>query len=97
MEASKYFFKKHGQMTFGQVLKAQRLGEEWTQADLAERVGVSPVAISQFERGLGHPKPETLQKIADVFGLKIESFLRYIMQDLIGAYGKYDIEIKKVG
>ena len=39
--------------------------------DLAERVGVSPVAISNITSGNSFPKPELLKKIADELDVDI--------------------------
>ena len=38
-------------MQVGAVIRALRLRRGWTQADLAQKAGVSPAMISRFERG----------------------------------------------
>lgn len=42
----------------------------WTQQELAERIGVSRVAISHFELGLQLPSERTVALLASVFGLE---------------------------
>lgn len=46
-----------------------------TMKELAERVGVSESAISQYETGRRQPDYETLLKIADYFGVSVDYLL----------------------
>jgi putative transcriptional regulator len=56
------------------VLRAER---RWSQAELAERVGVSRNSINSVENGKFDPSLPLAFRIADVFGLRIEEvFLR---------------------
>jgi transcriptional regulator with XRE-family HTH domain len=48
-----------------------RKARDWTQDDLATRVGLSRGAIGQIERGEVDPALSTAQAIADVFGTPI--------------------------
>lgn len=50
-------------------IKNERLAVGITQAELARRLGVTPQAISQYERGEKKPKIETIKKIADALGV----------------------------
>lgn len=50
-------------------IKNARLAVGITQAELAHRLGVTPQAISQYERGEKKPKIETIKKIADALGV----------------------------
>lgn len=50
-------------------IKNARLTVGITQAELARRLGVTPQAISQYERGEKKPKIETIKKIADALGV----------------------------
>lgn len=52
----------------GSGIKNARLAVGITQAELARRLGVTPQAISQYERGEKKPKIETIKKIADALG-----------------------------
>lgn len=51
------------------VLRAERA---WSQADLAERLGVSRQTINSIETGKYDPSLPLAFKIAQVFGLAIE-------------------------
>lgn len=57
-------------------LRHARIERNMTQQELCEKVGVSPVAISSYEKGERFPKMETLVKIA--------AALQVPMKDLIG-------------
>ena len=48
----------------GASLAAKRKSRNWTQAELAERVGVDTETISRFERGAALPSLVTLEKLA---------------------------------
>lgn len=50
-------------------IKNARLTVGITQAELAHRLGVTPQAVSQYERGIKKPKIETIEKIADALGV----------------------------
>lgn len=47
---------------------AKRAMRGWTQGDLAERAGVSQVAVSHIERGRSMAKLDTAVAIIDAFG-----------------------------
>src|SRR4051812_113374 len=47
-----------GPLTLRQVLVATREGEEWSQAEMARRLGVSAQHLSQVEKGLKTVSPE---------------------------------------
>jgi len=52
------------------VLRAEK---KWSQADLAERVGVSRNSINSIENGKVDPSLPLAFRIADSFGLAIEA------------------------
>jgi len=51
------------------ILRAER---DWSQAELATRVGVSRNSINSIENGRFDPSLPLAFDIADVFGLRIE-------------------------
>ena len=51
---------------FGRNLRRLRLKEEWTQEQMAERLGTSVNFLSFMERGLKAPSFENLERIAEV-------------------------------
>jgi putative transcriptional regulator len=53
-------------------LHVLRAGQGWSQAELAERLGVSRQTINALETGKYDPSLPLAFKIAGLFGLKIE-------------------------
>lgn len=53
-------------------LKVLRAERDWSQADLAERAGVSRQAINAVETGKFDPSLPLAFTLAEVFGVKIE-------------------------
>lgn len=56
-------------MTTGQLIKAARKKKKMTQAELAEKLNISYVGVSQWENGIRNPKYDTIRKIADALGV----------------------------
>ena len=54
-------------------LKVLRAERDWSQADLAERLGVSRQSVNAIETGKYDPSLPLAFKIAKVFGLAIEA------------------------
>ena len=58
-------------------LKVLRAERDWSQQDLAERLGVSRQSVNAVETGKYDPSLPLAFRIADLFGLPIEDiFLR---------------------
>ena len=58
-------------------LKVLRAERDWSQLDLAERLGVSRQSVNAIETGKYDPSLPLAIRIADLFGLPIEEiFLR---------------------
>ena len=53
-------------------LKVLRAERDWTQADLAERVGISRQAVISIEKYKYTPSLELAFKIAEAFGVFID-------------------------
>lgn len=71
---------------FSNNLKSLRVRFGLTQQDLANKLGVSKSTVSMYETGNRAPDFETLEAIADLFNVSLDS--------LIGAQGKSESEIK---
>jgi transcriptional regulator with XRE-family HTH domain len=54
---------------FGARLAALRQERGWTQAELAERLGVTVKTVTYYEREVPNPTTRTLSKIAAAFGV----------------------------
>ena len=53
-------------------LKVLRAERDWSQQDLADRLGVSRQSVNAIEKGRYDPSLPLAFAIADVFGLRIE-------------------------
>lgn len=58
-------------MTVGDCIKAARKKAGLTQAELAAKLSISAVGVSQWENNLRNPKFETLRKIADALNISV--------------------------
>lgn len=81
----------------GIKIKKKRISKSWSQEDLAEKVGVTPVYIGMLERGEKTPKFETFIKIANC----LEASADELLEDVLVKGSKikltrYDAEIDKL-
>jgi len=58
-------------LTISEAVLAMRKISRLTQAEFAKHRGISVQSLKQIEAGTANPTVDTLQKIADIFGLKI--------------------------
>lgn len=59
-------------------IRALRFGAgEMTQADLADRIGVTRQTVIAIEQGRYSPTLELAFQIADVFGVRLEEVFQY--------------------
>jgi len=59
-------------MGLGERIRKLRQERKWTQADLAERLGIQQKQISAYERGANYPSTEILIKLADTFDVSLD-------------------------
>lgn len=62
-------------MTTGQRIRLARKQAGMTQKELAAKLGISYVGVSQWERDVRNPKMETLQRIASAIGVRTDVLL----------------------
>lgn len=63
-------------MMFGEKLRKMRESAGLTQAELGKLIGVSDRVVGYYEANVRFPKkPETLQKLSEVFNVSIDSLL----------------------
>jgi len=72
---TRYFFQLEENFTLGDKVRRLREKQNLTQVQLAEKFGVSLSLIGQIETGRVKPALDTLQSIANVFGVNICYFL----------------------
>ena len=62
-------------MTLGETIRETRKAMMLTQKELADRMGISYVNISQIERGERVPKIDTLSRVANALGVSVAFLL----------------------
>lgn len=62
-------------MTTGECIKTCRINAGITQTELAKKLEISAVAVSQWERNIRTPKMDTLKKIASALGVDIYTLI----------------------
>lgn len=63
------------------ILRVLRAERDWSQADLAERLGVSRQTVNALETGKYDPSLPLAFKLARLFGRHIEDIFEYEEQD----------------
>lgn len=58
------------------ALREYRLNVGWTQAQVAEHLGVQPSAVTMWETGERKPNIVTLKKLAQLFGCTTDDLLK---------------------
>ena len=55
-----------------QTIRELREARGWTQLELAYKLGVTPVTVSNWERRMSEPKASQLRAIARLFGVAMD-------------------------
>lgn len=64
------------------TIKVERAKKNWTQADLAEKIGISRQAMNSIETGKFVPSTLLALKMAFVFGTPVEEIFQLEDSDL---------------
>ena len=79
---------------FGKFIMERRKQLGMTQAELAEKINVTDKAVSRWERGLGFPDINTLEPLADAFGIEV---LNHVWDDRLYWWPVPQSEMSKSG
>ena len=60
---------------FGEYIYKLRTEADLSQAQLAEKLGVSDKAVSKWENGKAKPQIDMLKNLAIIFGVQVEEML----------------------
>lgn len=76
---------------FQNIFKRLRVASNFTQAEMAQKLGISRSTIGMYETGAREPDFETLEKIADFFNVDTDYLLgrtdrTSILPETIGQY-----------
>lgn len=67
--------------SFGSRLAATRKSCGFTQEELAERLNISPQAVSKWENDLTSPDLDTLSRIAEIFDISTDTLLGRVKKE----------------
>ena len=76
-----------GPLTFGDLLRAIREGEEETQSEFAAKLGVSKQHLCDIEKGRKPIRPERAARWAKRLGYSPVRFVRLALQDAVDRAG----------
>ena len=74
---------------FSKNLKYYRLMNSLTKKDLAEKINVTPMAISNYENGKRSPDIDTLRKMAKALKISVSDFLETRNQNLVFSHNEF--------
>jgi transcriptional regulator with XRE-family HTH domain len=82
-----------GPLTLAMFVRAIRETEEWSLADMAEKLGVTRAHVAAIERGKPI-SPESAARYAKALGYSPEQFVRLALQDQVRKAGlRYRVEL----
>ena len=64
-------------MDFSQIVKQLRQERGWSQQEVADRVGLNKMTISQYENGKRKPSFEMIEALAEVFHVDLNYLLGF--------------------
>ncbi|WP_319577377.1 helix-turn-helix transcriptional regulator [uncultured Desulfobacter sp.] len=73
--------KEYGQLTFGRALWAYRKGEEMTQTELSQVLGISSSSLCDLEKGRTIPTVRRAARIAKQIGQSEKVWVQLAVQD----------------
>jgi transcriptional regulator with XRE-family HTH domain len=76
-----------GPLTFGAAVEALRVGEEWSQANFARKLGVSRQYLCDVEKGRRPVSPDQAARFARAFGHPPDVLVELALQDAVRASG----------
>ena len=83
-----------GPLTLGKFLQSIRLGEEMSQVEFADQLGISKSHLCDIEKGRKLVSPERAVIFAKILNYSPEQFVRLALQDQIEKAGlKFKIKI----
>ena len=94
-EAMKFMEKLAGKLTLPSLLTAIRQGEEMSQVEFAELLGVSRQYLCDIEHGRRTISPKAAAAFAKKLGYSPKQFVRLCLQDLVNRDGlKLKIDVQ---
>ena len=70
-------------LTFGNLIKSIRLGQDMTQESFALLLMISKQCLCDIEKGRRCVSPKLAAKYADILGFSRDQFIRLCLQDIL--------------
>ena len=84
-----------GPLTLGKFLQSIRLGEEMSQVEFADQLGISKSHLCDIEKGRKLVSPERAANYAKILRYSPKQFVRLALQDQVEKAGlKFKIKIE---
>lgn len=81
-------------MSLGRTIARLRAKKGWTQAQLAEQLGMNAAHINRLEHDKMQPRPRTVERLSTVFEVSTEELLAAAEPVVTGDWAKQDPELK---
>jgi transcriptional regulator with XRE-family HTH domain len=78
---------KNIQLSLGGFLRSHRMGEELSQTDFADFLGISKQRLSDLENDKGNVSIKLCKELADKIGVPAEWLASLALQDMINKAG----------
>lgn len=83
-DAIKFLEKISGaRLTLGSLIKSIRLGDEITQVDFANKLGISRQQLCDIEHNRKIVSPKLAAKYASILGYSVQQFIRLALQGIV--------------
>ena len=95
-KAIKYMEKiTGGPLTFARIIKSNRLGEGYSQTEMAKILKISKAQLCDLEKGRRGISPEKAAEFARILGMSEKFWVMIALQELLDRAGlKMRVEIK---
>ena len=83
-------------LTIANFLKCWRLCEEWSQAELASKIGMTAANLCDIEKGRKGVSIAKACEIGEALGYSPTVLVKLVLQEAVTAAGlNYEVELKK--
>lgn len=87
--------KQYGVLTFGDLLRVWRDGEDMTQTAFAKKIGLSVQNLNDIEKGRRIPTPTRAARIAKKLGLPEMGMIQLALRDSLVKEGfHYEVKLE---
>ena len=97
LKAKNAIRKITGPISFGEMINSFRLAQEYSQVEMAKRLGISKQDLCNIEKGRKLVSVERARAFALALEMPAKTFAKYVLQDQLNCAGiKGIVEINEV-